>query len=99
MADGVDEVGAVQGVEVELANALVYEIHHLLGSDCGRNQMGGRRIVVESVEPTFEPGWHGGTAAGGKAKDLLEIVDRHDAGNDRRPDATRPRRIEKAQIV
>ncbi len=35
----------------------------------------------------------------GKARHLLEIVDRHDARNDRRPDAARTRRLEKAQVV
>ena len=41
MADGIDEIGAVQRVEVELADALVDEVHDLLGGHGGRHQMRG----------------------------------------------------------
>ena len=35
MADRVDEIGAVHGVEMEIADAAVDQIEHLLGSDRG----------------------------------------------------------------
>ena len=55
MADGVDEIGAVQRVEMELPDALIDEVQHLLGGDGSRHQMGGRRIVVQAVEAPRQP--------------------------------------------
>ena len=99
MADGVDEIGAVERVEVELADALVDQLHDLLGGDRRRNQLRGLRVVVEAVEAARQPGGHGGAAAPGEPGDLLEIVDRHDARHDRRPDAARARRLQEAEVV
>src|SRR5208282_4420001 len=39
VADRVDEVGAVHGVEVEVGDAVVYQIEHLLGVDAGGDQL------------------------------------------------------------
>ena len=50
MADGVDEVGAVERVEVELAHAVVDQVHDLLGGDRGRHQACRLGIVVEPLE-------------------------------------------------
>ena len=66
VADGVDEVGAVQRVEVELADALIEQVHHLLGRHDGRHEVRGLRIVVEAVEAARHPGRHGRAAAPGK---------------------------------
>ncbi len=99
VADGVDEIGAVQRVEVELADALIDQVHHLLGCHGGGDEMGRLRIVVEAVEAPRQPGRHGRPAPPRKARHLLEIVDRHDAGHDRRPDAARARRLQEAQVV
>ena len=99
MADGIDEVGAVQRVEMELADALIDEVHHLLGRHRGGDEVRGLRIGLEPVEAPRQPRRHGRAAAAGKARHLLEIVDRHDARHDRRPDAVRARRLEEAQEV
>src|SRR5579863_4020397 len=50
MTDGVDQVGAVHRVEVEIGHAAVDQIDHLLGGDRGRDQLAGGGIVVEAVE-------------------------------------------------
>ena len=55
MADGVDQVGAVQRVEVELADALIDQVHDLLGGDRGGHQMGGLRVGLEPVEAARQP--------------------------------------------
>ena len=50
MADRVDQIGAVHGVEVKIGDAVIDEIEHLLGGDRGGDQLARRRIVVEAVE-------------------------------------------------
>ena len=72
---------------------------HLLGGDRGGNQMRRRRIVLEAFEAARQPCRHAGAGTDGKARDLLEVVDRHDARRDRHPDAGRARALEKAQVV
>ena len=68
MADRVDEIGAVHGVEVEVADAAVDEIEHLLGGNGGCDQLAGRRVIVEAVEALGEPGRYGGAAARGEIR-------------------------------
>ncbi len=63
MADGVDQIGPVQRVEVELPDALIDQVHDLLGGHGGSHQMGGLRVVVEPVEAARHPRRHGGAAA------------------------------------
>src|ERR1700674_773396 len=48
VADGVGEIGAVQRVKVEFANAAIEELQHLLGRDGGGDQPSRRRVVVEA---------------------------------------------------
>ena len=46
MADREGEVGAVQRVEMKLADALIDEIENLFGGDGRSDEVGRRRIVV-----------------------------------------------------
>ena len=55
VADRVDQVGAVHGVEVEIGDAVIDQIEHLLGGDRGGDQFAGRRIVLEAVEALGQP--------------------------------------------
>ena len=66
MADRVDEIGAVHGVEVEFGDAVIDQVDHLLGGDRGGDQLARRRIVVEAVEALGEPGRHRGAGARGE---------------------------------
>jgi uncharacterized Zn ribbon protein len=50
MADGVDEVGTVQRVEVERLHAFVDEVHDLLGRDSNGNQMARGDVVIKALE-------------------------------------------------
>src|SRR5665647_2065453 len=45
VADRVDEVGAVHGVEVETGDAAVEQIDHLFGGHGSRDQLAGGRIL------------------------------------------------------
>src|SRR5205823_13755543 len=55
MADRVDEVGAVHGVKVEIGDAAIDEIEHLLGGDCRGDELAGRGVLVEAVPALRQP--------------------------------------------
>src|SRR5580692_4423808 len=76
VADRVNEIGAVHGVEVKIGDAVIDEIEHLLGGNCGGDQLAGGGVVVEAVEAVGEPGRHRRTAARGKSLRGLEILHR-----------------------
>src|SRR5580700_10688703 len=67
MADRVDEIGAVHGVEVKVGDTVIDEVEHLLGSDRGGDQLAGCGIVVQAIEAVGEPGRHRGAAARGES--------------------------------
>ena len=50
VADGDDQIGAVEGVEMEILDAVRLQKPALLGGDRGRHQAAGIGIVVEPVE-------------------------------------------------
>jgi hypothetical protein len=50
MADGVNQIGAIHGVEVEIGDAAVDEIEHLFGGDGGGDELAGGRVVIKAVE-------------------------------------------------
>ena len=98
MADRVDQVGAVHGVEVELGDAAVDQVDHLLGGDRGGDQLARGRIVIEPVEALGEPGRHRGAGARGEIGRRLEILHRQDARHDRDIDAARAHAVEIAEV-
>ena len=63
MANCIDEIGAVHGVEMEIGDAAFDQVHDLLGGHGGSYEMGGLRVVVEPVEAARHPRRHGGAAA------------------------------------
>src|SRR5579864_3934238 len=67
VADRVNEVGAVHGVEVKVGDAMIDQVEHLLGGNRGGDQLAGCGIVIETVEAVGEPGRHRGAAADGKS--------------------------------
>ncbi len=62
MADRDDQVGAVQGVEMEFVHSLGVEPAALLGGDRGGDEAAGVGIVVEPGEMTLHPGRDRGAA-------------------------------------
>src|SRR5262245_14449803 len=82
MTNGIDEIGAVQRVEVKTVDALVDEAEHLLGGDGGGNEVARLLVVLQFLESVAEPVRHMRARFGGEARDLLEIVDGNDAGHD-----------------
>ncbi len=98
MADGVDEIGAVHRVEMEIGDAAVDQIDHLLGGDRGGDQLARGGVVIEAVEALGEPGRHAGAGARGEIRRRLEILHRQNARHDRDIDAARTHAIEIAEI-
>ena len=66
MADRVDKVGAVHRVEMEIGDAAVEKIEHLLGGHGRGDQLARGRIVVQSGEALGEPCRHRGAGACGE---------------------------------
>ena len=96
MADRVDEVRAVHRVEVEVVDALVYEVEHLLGGHGGSHEAAGLDVVVQALEPGGEPVGHRGAGAAGEVRGLLEVLHRQDARDDRDGDPGRADLVEVA---
>ena len=99
MADGIDEISAIKCVEVNVPDALIDKVHHLLGCDRCRNELRGCRIVIEAFEAPGKPSRHRCAGLGAKARNLLEVVDWHDPRMDRTPDAGPARFLDEAQIM
>src|SRR5581483_1237525 len=76
MADRVDEVGAVHRVEMEIGDAAVDQIEHLLGRNRRGDQLARRRIVIEAVETLRKPRGHRRAAALGECGRRLEALHR-----------------------
>src|SRR4029079_14984529 len=55
MANGVRELGAVQGIEVKLVHVLFLQRMHLLDGHRGGNQLARLGIVFETVEAVVSP--------------------------------------------
>src|SRR5580698_1044274 len=87
VANRVDEIGAVHGVEMKVGDAVIDQIEHLLGGDRSGDQLAGGGVVVEAVEAVGEPGRHRGAAARGKSFCRLEILHRQNSRHDRNIDA------------
>src|SRR3546814_1238635 len=62
MADGKGQLGAVQRVEVKMANAFGIEAAAQLGRDRGRDKLAGGGVIVQSLEQPVHPCRNGGAA-------------------------------------
>src|SRR5882724_7820166 len=98
MADREHKVRAVHGVEMKGVDALFRQLLHLAGRNRCGHQLPRLGVVVEPFELVRQPRRHGGAGAGHEAARLLEIVHRHDAGNDRDIDAAGADAIEVAEV-
>src|ERR1700735_350412 len=66
MADREHQISAVHSVEVQLLDAVVDEIDHLLGADRRRDEAARRGIVLETVKAVSEPLRHARARAAGE---------------------------------
>ena len=71
MADGVRELGTVQGIEVKLVHAVFLQRMHLFDGHRGGNQLARLGVVFQPVEAVFQPVGNRSAAALGEARDLL----------------------------
>src|SRR5215470_2695401 len=98
MADRKNEIGTVHRVEVEIAHAMINEIHDLFGSDRGGDELASRDIVVEPFKSSRKPARDRGAAARRKTLRLLEILNRQDARNDWEGNPAGTNAVEKAEV-
>src|SRR5260370_14012148 len=68
MADRIDEIGAVHGVEVNMGHALVDQVDDLLGADGGGDEAARGHVVLEAGEALGEPAGDARALALGKAR-------------------------------
>src|SRR5580692_2878681 len=86
MADRVNQIGAVHGIEVEVGHAVIDEIQHLFGRDGSGDQLAGRSVGVEAIEAIGKPFRNGRAAARGKGLRGLEVLNRQNSRHDRNID-------------
>src|SRR5688500_13589663 len=79
MADGISQLGAVQGVEVELADPARIKLAAKLGGDGGGDKLTGGGEVVQPLEEPVHPGRDRGAAHGGELAGLGDVGDGQDA--------------------
>src|SRR5688572_22033397 len=84
VADRISELGPVQRVEMELADAAGIELAAQFRRDRGGDQLAGGGQIVEPLEQAVEPGRYGGAAQGGELAGLGDVGDgqyaRHQLG-------------------
>src|SRR5690606_27506756 len=98
VADRIDEIGAIHGVEMELVDTTVDEVDHLLGRNGCGNQLPCVHIIVEALEPRREPGGNAGSRLGGEIGRLLEVLNGNDARHNGDVDATGANAVEITEI-
>src|SRR3954468_19820574 len=81
IADRISELGAVQGVEMELADAAGIKLAAKLGRDGGGDELARGGKVVEAFEQAIHPGRDGRAAARREAPRLGDVRDGKDAGD------------------
>src|SRR6516165_644593 len=91
VADRVNEIGTVHCIEMKFGDSVINEVDDLLGRDRGGDQLAGRRIVIEPLEPFREPVRDRRAGARGEIFRLLEVLHRQNAGDDRNMDCVSAR--------
>ena len=87
MADRVRELGAIQRVEVEMADAARIELGAKLGGDGGGDELARGGKIVQPLEQPVEPRRDRGAAKPRELAGLGDVGDGQDAGCDLGGDA------------
>src|ERR1700722_16906359 len=72
MTDREHQIGAVHGVEVQLLDAMVDEVEHLLGAHSRGDETARRRVVFQAIKPVSEPLRHARSRSASEIGGLLE---------------------------
>ncbi len=76
MADGIDEVGLVHRVEMQVGGAAIDQVEHLFGADGGRDEAARRDVVLQPLKTVGQPLRHARAGLAGEIRGLLEVLDR-----------------------
>src|ERR1700724_3815960 len=98
MADRIDKVGAVHGVEMKIPDAVIDEIENLFGGNRRGGEFSRLRIVVEPFETIGKPLRDRRSGPPGELRRLLETLHRNDARDDRDVDSPSTHLFYKTQI-
>src|SRR5690348_7888812 len=97
MTDRVAELGAIERVEMEVADATGVELAAQLGSNGGGDQLARGRQVVETLEHIVEPLRDRRAAGLGKAARGGDVGNRQDSRDDLRIDSRGCRLVAEAE--
>ena len=96
-ADGIDQIGAVEGVEVEGVDAFAAQRLDLFGGDDGGHQIAGFRVRIEAGKAAGQVGRNMGAAFGREFADAGEVGDGQNAGHQFDVDAAGKDAVAQAQ--
>src|SRR4051812_3916165 len=82
MADRVSKLGAIQRVEVEVADPAGIKLRAKLGGDGGSDELARAGQRIEPLEQTIHPVRYARAAGGSELAGLGDVGDRQDAGHD-----------------
>src|SRR5262249_14874261 len=97
MADGVNQIGPVQRIEVKLGDAAVDQTHDLFGGNSGSNQITGLLILFQAFKSVTEPIGNACSRFLRKTGHLFETMDGNDAWHDGDGDAAIAHAVEIAE--
>ena len=83
---------------MEVVDALIHQIEHLLSRHRGGDEAAGLHVVLQPLEPGGQPVGHRGAGAAGEVRRLLEVLHRQDARDDRDRDPGGPDLLQVAQV-
>uniref|UniRef100_A0A0N4ZXP4 EF-hand domain-containing protein n=1 Tax=Parastrongyloides trichosuri TaxID=131310 RepID=A0A0N4ZXP4_PARTI len=95
--DRIDQLGPVQGVEVEVRKALFLQAGAGLGGDGGGQQLARLRVVVQPVEVASQPVGQGRAARRRHPLQARKVGHRHDAGDQGNGHPRRPHPVAETQ--
>lgn len=79
MADRINEISLVHGVEMQIPDAAINQADDLLGADCCGHETARFNIIFQAIKPAAQFGGDGCAGLGGEICGLFKILNRNDA--------------------